>query len=245
MIPWFGLSIVTRRRTRCLRGPSHPLAGQRPAEAVPDDVDPLRARCSEHGLDEGAQVGHVRDGRVRLRGADRRVGEDVALRAASRVPQLGGRVAAREQRVRGPARRRRTGCTRSGTACRCCRGAGSPASARAGPAAPKPSTGVPTDASAITGKSAGKVVPTAAEAGAGRRERRGEGGEQRPDHAKPPGSVRNRNTSSATQTGFSPPSHSTVAASVTCVPPGTSSTPRLRTVIARLPRRDGRGSGRC
>ena len=44
---------------------AHPLAGERHAEAVADDVDALRAGVREHRVHERAQVGDVRGRRVR------------------------------------------------------------------------------------------------------------------------------------------------------------------------------------
>ena len=75
------------------------------------------------------------------------------------TPTAGSRDAGSTRRRRaGP---RTAGCRLSDTACRCCRAGRSPACAAIGPSSePKPINGVPRDASRITGKSAGKLVPS-------------------------------------------------------------------------------------
>ena len=94
----------------------------------------LRAGVLEHRADEAAQVGHV--GRRRVRDARairlvRRAG--CTGRPGSRAPTArwsNSRVG--EGTAQTPARAR-MGCTRWGTACRCCRAGRSPACARPGP----------------------------------------------------------------------------------------------------------------
>src|SRR5438045_8629180 len=73
---------------------AQPLARERDAEAVPDDVDLAGAGVREHGMHERAQVGHVRDGRVRDAGPVGRRSSEVALGAlVAEPPQLARRAA--------------------------------------------------------------------------------------------------------------------------------------------------------
>src|SRR4051795_4956528 len=94
MMPWFGPSIATRRRTRCpLVRRLHPCAGKCHAEAVPDDVDTLGPGVVEHGADEAIEIEHVRERRVRKARADRLIREQIALVAlVAEPPELRRRV---------------------------------------------------------------------------------------------------------------------------------------------------------
>ena len=167
----------------------HPLARERAAEAVPDDVDALRSGVAEYRVDERTQIRHVRDGRVRAPSAASGRRGCRTARPGSRGPTARrARSRPRAARPRAPGRRRRTGCTRSDRACRCCRGAGSPASASPGPTAPKPITGVPSEASGSSGSRAGRSCrPRPDEAGHGERASGGESGESTSYQVVPPG----------------------------------------------------------
>ncbi len=109
---------------------AQPLAGERPAEAVADDVDALRAGVLEHGLHEARQVVDVRGRRVRDGGPVRRRRREVALVAlVAEPPDLARGVAAVDERLREVVDlARRARCRASGTACRCCRAGRSRAS---------------------------------------------------------------------------------------------------------------------
>ena len=141
---------------------AHPLPGDRATEAVRHDVDLRRAGVVEHGLYELPEVGDARRRGVRQRRADRLVRRashtDRPGNPGPTTPTAGSHDAGSTPRSR--AGFRTQGCTPSGTACRCCRAGRSRVCAIGPSSEPKPISGVPSDASRITGKSAGKLVPS-------------------------------------------------------------------------------------
>ena len=162
-MPWFGPSIATRWRTSAVRVVlPHPLAGERSRRGC-------GRRCRRASAPVYASTACTKARRsgtfaaVECATPDRFVGSrrDRTGRPGSRGP----RARSRGSRGRGstaPARGSLPNGLQAGrdTACRCCRAGRSPASRSTRPAAPKPSTGTPSDASIGTGSPRGNEVPT-------------------------------------------------------------------------------------